>query len=165
MDFFVFFSAFSPHTHDPFQFGCQMSDDSQMSVSFLSFGRASVSFGRLPSTYGQDFPLQCCVVELGGLSGRQDLHQMQSRFVPNAVKICTKCNQDLCILKWNILKYFIWDWLSTYLKDISGIEEEESREYRKVGFVDFQLSSQIVSSANTNRFSNQDMSMYHIYFV
>ena len=40
----VFFSTFSS-SRDPFQFGWQMSDDSQMSVSFLSFGRASVSFG------------------------------------------------------------------------------------------------------------------------
>ena len=40
----VFFSAISS-SHDTFQFGWQMSDDSQMSVSFLSFGRASVSFG------------------------------------------------------------------------------------------------------------------------
>ena len=76
----VLLSAFS--SHDPFQFGWQMSDDSQMSVSFLSFGFPSVSFGPLGSTV----PLQCWV----------DCR---------VVKICTKRNQDLCILQSNILKY------------------------------------------------------------
>ena len=71
-------SAFS--SHDPFQFGWQMSDDSQMSVSFLSFGFPSVSFAPL----GYTVPLHCFLV--GGLSGCQDLHQMQSRFVHSPVK-------------------------------------------------------------------------------
>ena len=92
-----------------------------MSVSFLSFGWASVSFGRLPSTYGRGFPLHC-----GGVYSVFRWVVGSSGFAPNAIKICTNAIK-ICAFSseifWNIL---IRDWLSTYLKDISGVDEVES---------------------------------------
>ena len=83
-------------------------------VSFISFLWFSFSLIRPTRIGGQDFPVQllCLVlVLLGGLSGLQHL---QSRFAHSPAS--------------NILKYsYLWDWLSTYLKDISWIEDLQRR--------------------------------------
>ena len=98
----VFFPAFSAHM---IGVSVWLADVRWLSnVSFISFlySPASVSFGRQRST---DFSLQClwcCVWWI-------------------VVKICTKCNQDLCILQWIFWNILLRDWLSTYPKDISGI--------------------------------------------